>query len=327
MKKKVLISGGSGFIGSFIVKQLIRKKYFVINVDKLSYASQKSVIKHKSYKFIKSDISHRNKLEKIFAKFKPDFVINCAAESHVDNSIKNPNIFIISNVIGTLSMLQVSLKYNIKKFIHISTDEVFGELSLGKKKFTLKSPYNPKSPYSASKASSDHLVRSFGNTYGLNYIITNCSNNYGPFQYPEKLIPVIINCCIKKKSIPIYGKGINVRDWIYVEDHSEAVIKALENSKQNETYLIGSNFEMSNLDIVKLICKKFKKITKSKFDYLNLISYVKDRKGHDLRYAIDNSYIKKKLKWKPKTSFDKGIEKTIKFYVKNISRLNKIYNN
>lgn len=325
---KIVVTGGLGFIGSYIVKNLVKKKHKVLNIDKISYCSQRNLkIKNNNYRFIKSDIS-KYSIEKIILKFNPDMIINCAAETHVDRSIDNPRQFIESNIIGTFNLLNAAIKIQLKKkirFVQISTDEVFGSLKINKNKFNEKTPYNPKSPYSAAKASSDHLVRSYGNTFNLDYIITNCSNNYGPYQYPEKLIPVVINCCINKRSIPIYGNGKNIRDWIYVEDHANGVITAALKGGSKQTYLIGSNNELNNLDIVKKICKIFNQKNKG-FNYLDLISFVEDRKGHDLRYAINFNKIKKDLKWKPKKPFEKGLMETVNFYTNNYSKMDRIFN-
>lgn len=323
--KKVIITGGCGFIGSHLIYRALKKKYFVINLDKLSYASQKMKIKNKNYKFFKLDLKNEKKLNYIFKKFEPDIVINCAAESHVDNSIKGPKVFYESNLIGTVNLLNNSIqsKKDIK-FLQVSTDEVFGSLRFNKSKFTENSRYNPRSPYSSSKAAADHAVRAYGETYKLKYFITNCSNNYGPYQYPEKLIPLVITNCINKKMIPVYGNGKNVRDWIHVNDHVNAIFAVLEKSKPFESYLIGANNEISNIQLVKLICDKYKKLKNDSFDYKKLIKFVTDRKGHDLRYAISSKKIKKKLGWVSKIKFQDGIEKTIKFYIKN-QNLKKIY--
>ena len=318
--KKILLTGGCGFIGSYLLKTGIKKKYKILNVDKLSYASKKQNIKNKNYSFKKIDLCDKKKLAVAFKKFNPDIIINCAAESHVDRSIINPLIFFNSNLIGTVNLLELSIKSKKKiHFIQISTDEVFGSLKFNKSKFNENSKYLPNSPYSASKASADHAVRSFGETYKLHYNITNCSNNYGPYQYKEKLIPVIIRSCLFKENIPIYGKGINIRDWIFVQDHVDAIFKVIKFGKKNETYLIGSNNEFNNLQIAKYICDYFTKLKKFNFDYRKLIKFVNDRKGHDLRYAIDSSKIKKNLSWKPKIEFKKGLDLTIKHYIKEFN--------
>ena len=317
MKKKLLITGGSGFIGSHLVTMGLKNNFKVLNLDKLTYSGNKNKIKHKDYSFSKVDITNEKKVFKALKDFKPNFIINCAAESHVDNSILEPRIFFKSNVIGTLNLLIQMLKLELKcRFLQISTDEVFGSLRIGEKKFNEKSNYFPKSPYSASKASSDHIVRSFGNTYGIDYIITNCSNNYGPMQHKEKLIPKVIDCCVKRKKIPVYGKGNQIRDWIYVEDHCEAVLKSLIYGKTGNTYLIGANQEMRNIHLVKEICKQFDIISGEK-NSINLIEFVKDRPGHDYRYAINSIKIKRELNWKPKFKFKDSLRKTIIYYLKN----------
>lgn len=324
--KKIIITGGCGFIGSYLVHSALKRKFRVLNIDKISYASRNLNIKHKNYTLVKADLINTKKLEKIFNKFKPDFIINCAAESHVDRSIDNPDIFFQSNLLGTLNLLNETIKIKKKiRFLQVSTDEVFGSLKFNKMKFNENSNYKPNSPYSASKASADHLVRAYGETFGLNYVITNCSNNFGPFQYPEKLIPVVIKNLINKSKIPIYGNGKNIRDWIYVQDHVDAIFKCLLNGKKNNTYLIGSDNELSNIELVKIICKRYKKITNDNFNYLKLISYIKDRQGHDLRYAINAKKIKNQLGWKPKNKFQISLDKTIKFYIDNRNFIKKFY--
>lgn len=323
--KKIIITGGLGFIGSHLVR-LFLKKFKVLNIDKDGYASIKSLDfkNDKNYKFVHQDLSNFKKIKEIITSYKPDYIINCAAESHVDNSITNPGVFIKSNIIGTFNILE-SLKFLKKKirFLQVSTDEVFGSLKLKEKKFSENTRYDPQSPYSSSKASADHLVRSYGNTYGLDYVITNCSNNFGPYQNPEKFIPKIILSCIFKRKIPVYGNGLNIREWIYVEDHCEGIKLCLERGKSTNTYLIGSNNEIKNIEIVKKICNLFNK--KEKFDYHKLIKYVEDRKGHDFRYSINFSKIKKELNFKNKNSFNEGLIKTVNFYSKNVKNLNKIF--
>ncbi len=315
---KIIVTGGCGFIGSYIVEEALRRNYNVLNIDKLSYASSNLKIKNKRYKFLKLDISSE-KIINVIKKFEPDKIIHCAAESHVDRSILKPKQFIDSNIVGTFNILNAVLELKKKtRILHISTDEVFGSLKLrGKKKFGVNTKYDPKSPYSASKASSDHLVRAFGHTYKIDYVITNCSNNFGPRQYKEKFIPVIINSCLKEGKIPVYGNGKNIRDWIFVKDHVNGIFKCLINGKSQHTYLIGANKELNNLQIVKKICKimdRIKKRSNSK-SYTDLITYVKDRPGHDLKYAIDSSKIRRELKWKPNYNFDEALELTIKSYV------------
>ena len=324
MKKNVIVTGGSGFIGSNLVRILLKKKYNVLNLDKLSYASIKNLkFKTKKYSFKKCDISQFKKTEKIINNFKPNYIINCAAESHVDRSIKNPSDFMKSNILGTFNILETLKKIKWKcRLLHVSTDEVFGSLKKTKK-FNEETRYDPKSPYSASKASSDHLVRAYGNTYNIDYVITNCSNNYGPFQHPEKFIPTVILSCLKKKKIPIYGNGKNIREWIFVSDHCNGIVNVLENGKSNNTYLIGSKNEFSNLEIATKICKILE--NKFNFNYSSLISFVKDRKGHDFRYAINYKKISRDLKFKNSYDFNNGLKKTIEFYVNNLNNLNKLY--
>ena len=323
--KKILITGGSGFIGSFIIKKFIKKKCHVLNLDKLSSVSQKLVLRDKNYFFKKCDILNSNHFIKNVYEFQPDIIIHCAAESHVDRSISSPHFFFENNLMGTINVLD-AIKNSKKKIrlVHISTDEVFGSLKLNKKKFNSLSKYDPRSPYAASKAASDFAVRSYGETYDINYSITNCSNNYGPYQFPEKLIPVIIKNCILRHSIPIYGQGTNVRDWIHVDDHAEAIYKIAVKGKNKGTYLIGANNEISNLDLTKTICDLFDKI----FLFQNskkLITFVQDRKGHDLRYAIDFSKTKSEIGWQPKISFIEGLKETIEFYYGNFKYLKKIF--
>ncbi len=324
---KILVTGGCGFIGSnFILDQLNNKNNEIINVDKLTYAGNidnlKSINSSKNYKFIDEDICNLNKINQILMKFNPDCIVHFAAESHVDRSIDNPLTFIQTNVLGTTNLLISSQKllHNNKnfKFLHISTDEVYGSLG-SDGLFREDTPYQPSSPYSASKASSDHLVRAWGNTYGLPVLITNCSNNYGPYQFPEKLIPLMIANCIDEKPLPVYGKGSNVRDWLYVGDHCNAIYSVLTNGKIGETYNIGGNNEIKNIDIVNKICMILDNLRprKNSLSYSELITFVKDRPGHDFRYAIDSSKIQSQLDWEPIESFESGIYKTIKWYLDN----------
>lgn len=315
--KKMLITGGAGFIGSNFIHYILSKynDYQVINLDKLTYAANlenlKDIEDNKNYKFIHGDIADKEFIFKLFENEKFDIVINFAAESHVDNSILNPQIFTITNILGTQVLLDACRKYNIKRFHQVSTDEVYGELPLDDKSilFTEKTPLNPSSPYSASKASADMLVKSYYRTYSLPITISRCSNNYGPYQHLEKLIPLMISKAINNDNLPVYGNGLNVRDWLHVYDHCTAIDLIIHEGKIGEIYNIGGNNEKSNIDVVKIILKELGKSEK-------LIKYVNDRPGHDLRYAIDSTKIKTTLNWKPVYSFEKGILDTIKWYTK-----------
>ena len=323
--KKVIITGGNGFIGSYLINKFLNKDFLVLNIDKLSKESQKIKLNNKNYFFKKCDLLNEKKLNMILNDFKPNIIINSAAESHVDRSLKLPKYFYENNVSSTLNLLEFIRKSKDKiELIHVSTDEVFGSLKINQKKFNIDSKYAPTSPYSASKASSDHAVRAYGKSFGLHYKITNCSNNYGPFQYPEKLIPVIIIKCIERKNIPIFSNGENIRDWIYVTDHVDAIFEVYKKGKNYSTYLIGSNNEIKNIDITKKICRIFDKLYKKK-NSEKLIKFVKDRKGHDFRYAINNSRISKETAWKPLIKFEEGLENTIKFYFNNYKKLKKIF--
>ena len=329
MIKNILITGGAGFIGSHLVKFFIKKypNYNIINLDNLTYAGDlnnlNEISNFPNYNFEKADICDFKNLENILKKYQIDAVINLAAESHVDRSIENPFAFAKTNVMGTLSLLQAcknywNSDYNNKLFYHVSTDEVYG--SLGKKGlFTEKTNYDPHSPYSASKASSDHFVRSFHDTYKLPTVISNCSNNYGPNQYPEKLIPLFIKNIINNIPIPIYGDGQNIRDWLYVKDHVFAIDLIFHKSKIGKTYNIGGNNEITNNQIANILIEKLdKKLKRKKGESLNLINHIEDRLGHDRRYAIDSSKIKNELGWLPKNTFEIGIEKTIDWYINNL---------
>ena len=315
--KKMLITGGAGFIGSNFIHYILSKynDYQVINLDKLTYAANldnlKDIEDNKNYRFIHGDIADQEFIFKLFENEKFDIVINFAAESHVDNSILNPQIFTITNILGTQVLLDACRKYNIKRFHQVSTDEVYGELPLDDKNilFTEKTPLNPSSPYSASKASADMLVKSYYRTYSLPITISRCSNNYGPYQHLEKLIPLMISKAINNDNLPVYGNGLNVRDWLHVYDHCTAIYLIIHEGKIGEIYNIGGNNEKSNIDVVKIILKELGKSEK-------LIKYVNDRPGHDLRYAIDSTKIKTSLNWKPVYSFEKGILDTIKWYTK-----------
>ncbi|MBC8298347.1 MAG: dTDP-glucose 4,6-dehydratase [Pelagibacterales bacterium] len=328
--KNILITGGAGFIGSHVVKFFLENypNYNIINIDNLTYAADlnnlKEIKNKPNYRFIKQDICNFSEIKKIFISEKIDSVIHLAAESHVDRSISDPFSFAKTNVLGTLSLLQASkiswkADFKNKLFYHVSTDEVYG--TLGEEGlFTEKTPYDPHSPYSASKASSDHFVRAFYDTYKLPIVISNCSNNYGPCQYPEKLIPLFINNIINNTTIPIYGDGGNIRDWLYVKDHISAIDLIFHNSKIGKTYNIGGNNEISNNEIAKILIKKIdKKLGRKHGKSIKLIQYVDDRLGHDRRYAIDSSKIKNELGWKPKYTFDKGIDKTIDWYINKLT--------
>tara|TARA_Y100000590_G_scaffold462361_1_gene626259 strand:+ start:101 stop:1147 length:1047 start_codon:yes stop_codon:yes gene_type:complete len=326
---KIFVTGGCGFIGSnFIIQQITKENNTILNYDKLTYAGNinnlSSIEINQKYEFVKGDITDFKTLKNTIFDFEPDAIINFAAESHVDRSIESPMDFVDSNIVGTATLLNIStLFYNSKslsdfRFYQISTDEVYG--SLGKSGlFTENSLYKPNSPYSASKASSDHLTRAWSKTFGLPTLITNCSNNYGPYQFPEKLIPLIIANCIDKKPLPIYGDGSNIRDWLYVNDHCDAIYSVLKKSDPHKTYNIGGNTEKTNLEIVNEICKILDKIIPRKEDksYKDLITFVKDRPAHDFRYAIDSAKIKNEIGWTPKETFQTGIKKTVNWYLDN----------
>jgi len=328
MKRNILVTGGAGFIGSHLVKLLVNKypAYHIINMDLLTYAGNLENLKdieHKqNYSFVKCDICDFKKVKQVFVDYKIDSIIHLAAESHVDRSIEDPFSFAQTNVMGTLSLLQAAKSYwknNFKNklFYHISTDEVYGSLS-DKGFFTEKTNYDPHSPYSASKASSDHFVRAFSDTYGLPIVISNCSNNYGSFQFPEKLIPLFINNIVHNKPLPIYGKGENVRDWLFVKDHTVAIDIIFHKGKLNETYNIGGFNEWKNIDLIKVIIKTVDRMLgRDEGTSDKLITYVTDRAGHDLRYAIDSTKLKNELGWEPSLQFEEGIEKTVKWYLDN----------
>ncbi len=324
--KNVLITGGCGFIGSNFVEYLAnREEYHIVVLDKLTYAGNLKnleAVNSLKYTFINGDICNKKVLNELFEEYKFFAVFHFAAESHVDRSIDSPKQFIQTNIFGTFNLLEVSRFYMNKldpefKFIHVSTDEVYGDLN-DDEFFKESTPYNPSSPYSASKASSDHLVSAWGRTYGISSLITNCSNNYGGFQFPEKLIPLMIINCIDWKELPIYGDGQNIRDWLYVEDHCRAIELVFKKGNLGHTYNIGGNNEIKNLDIVNIICELMNELKPSKNgDYKNLITFVKDRPGHDYRYAIDSTKIQNELGWKPIETFTTGIRKTIKWYLEN----------
>ena len=317
---KLLVTGGYGFIGSNFINLASQSNYKIINIDNVTYAANKNNIRVENINNIEIDIADYPNIEKTILDFKPDAVVHFAAESHVDNSIEDPYIFLNTNILGTYNLLQACSKLeNNFHFIHISTDEVFGEL--GKEGFfNEKTNYDPKSPYSASKASSDHLVRAWENTYGFPATIVNCCNNYGPNQHKEKLIPKIITNCFSNNDIPIYGQGDNIRDWIFVEDYCKAILLILENRKSvlNESFCIGANQEFSNVELTEKICSIINDNFSLKHNCLDLISYVDDRLGHDFRYAIDASKIRKDLGWKPEYSFEEAIMKTIDYYKGNL---------
>lgn len=329
MKKSLLVTGGAGFIGSHLVRLFINKypNYHIVNVDKLSYAGNlenlSDIENRPNYTFVKGDICNREVLENLFERYSFDGVLHCAAESHVDRSIKDPLAFINTNIVGTANLLHVAKKawendFGGKLFYHISTDEVYGSLEFGGGFFLENTPYDPKSPYSASKASSDHLVRAFHHTYGMPVIISNCSNNYGPNQFPEKLIPLFLNNIRHNRPLPVYGEGINVRDWLYVEDHCTAIDKIFHEGRVGQTYNIGGHNEWRNIDLINLLIKQMdEKLGRPENSSKALITYVTDRAGHDLRYAIDATKLKKELGWIPSLQFEEGLSKTIDWYLDN----------
>jgi dTDP-glucose 4,6-dehydratase len=333
MKTVYFVTGGCGFIGANFIQYLLKKTKpkSVINLDKLTYAgNQKNLADFEQdprYIFVHGDICDAELVSRLFTEYQPNYIINLAAESHVDRSIDGPAEFIQTNIVGTSVLLQESLKYysTLKgkeserfRFHHVSTDEVFGSLSESGF-FTEETPYDPSSPYSASKASSDHLVRAWHRTFDLPVLISNCSNNYGPYQFPEKLIPLMILNCLEEKPLPVYGTGENIRDWLYVEDHCDAIYTILQKGTIGETYNVGGNNEIKNIQIVEVICDVLNDIhpAGSGKSYHELITFVKDRPGHDFRYAIDASKLKKEIGWEPKESFNTGIQKTIEWYLKN----------
>ncbi|MGO4770977.1 dTDP-glucose 4,6-dehydratase [Flavobacterium sp. W22_SRS_FK3] len=326
--KKILITGGAGFIGSHVVRRFVNKypQYQIYNLDALTYAGNleniKDIENEPNYTFVKGDIVDEAFINELFSIYNFDGVLHLAAESHVDRSIEDPLAFVKTNVIGTMNLLNAAKKqwkdnFEGKRFYHISTDEVYGSLG-AEGLFTETTPYDPNSPYSASKASSDHFVRAYGETYGLPYVLTNCSNNYGSYHFPEKLIPLFINNIINNKPLPVYGDGNYTRDWLFVEDHAIAIDLVFHEGKNHETYNIGGFNEWKNIDLVKLLCQIMdEKLGREKGKSQELITYVKDRPGHDLRYAIDATKINKELGWKPSVTFEEGLEKTINWYLNN----------
>ncbi len=335
MHNKILITGGAGFIGSHLMRLFVNKypDYTIVNLDKLTYAGNlenlKDIENAPNYTFIKGDIEDIGQVKKLFKEYQFTAVLHCAAESHVDRSISDPLAFVKTNVLGTVTLLQVAKDawkddYNDKLFYHISTDEVYG--SLGEEGFFVEeTAYDPRSPYSASKASSDHFVSAYYHTYKLPVIISNCSNNYGPYHFPEKLIPLCINNIINNKPLPIYGKGENIRDWLFVEDHVKAIDTIFHNGKPGETYNIGGHNEWKNIDIIKELCRQMdQKLDREKGTSEKLITFVKDRAGHDMRYAIDATKLKKELGWLPSLQFEEGLSKTIDWYLNNSEWLNDV---
>ncbi|MGP1605528.1 MAG: dTDP-glucose 4,6-dehydratase [Moraxella sp.] len=340
----ILVTGGAGFIGSAVIRHIIKNtQHQVLNVDKLTYAgnleSLSSISNNPRYQFSQTDICDRQEIERLFIQFSPDIVMHLAAESHVDRSISGSDEFIQTNIIGTYTLLEVARQYHQNlsedkktnfRFHHISTDEVYGDLEGTDNLFLETTPYAPSSPYSASKASSDHLVRAWHRTYGLPTIITNCSNNYGPYHFPEKLIPLTILNAINGKPLPIYGNGTQIRDWLYVEDHARALFLVATTAKVGETYNIGGHNEQKNIDVVKAICELLEELAPNKpigvTQYADLITYVKDRPGHDLRYAIDASKIQKDLGWTPKETFATGLRKTVQWYLNNNEWISHVQN-
>ena len=327
----ILVTGGAGFIGSNLVRRLIREKgHTVVNVDKLTYAgnleSLADVKDDPRHRFERADICDPAALRRIFAEHRPDAVMHLAAESHVDRSIDGPGAFIETNITGTFHLLQTSLAYwrelpapakSTFRFLHVSTDEVYGTLGPDAPGFSETTPYDPHSPYSAAKAASDHLARAWADTYGLPVLVTNCSNNYGPYQFPEKLIPVVILKCLRGEPIPVYGKGENIRDWLYVGDHCEALHTVLTSGVPGETYNIGGNNELRNLDLVRGVCGILDELHPGERPHAENITFVKDRPGHDLRYAIDPTKIRRELGWHPRETFETGFRKTVQWYLEN----------
>lgn len=335
MKKTILVTGGAGFIGSHVVRRLVNRypEYIIINYDKLTYAGNlenlSDVDQKPNYIFVKGDILDGDKLKEVFLQHTISGVIHLAAESHVDRSLHNPDEFAITNVIGTIRLLQAAKNawngnWEGKRFYHISTDEVYGSVEHGKF-FTEETPIDPQSPYSSSKASSDHFVKAYGNSYKMPVVISRCSNNYGPNHFPEKLIPLMIHNILQKKPLPVYGKGENVRDWLFVEDHAAAIDTIFHKGKTGEVYNIGGNNEWKNIDLVYFLCKLMdSKLKRSEGESAKLITFVTDRPGHDLRYAIDATKLMTQLGWRPSVTFEQGLEKTVDWYLSNQEWLNHV---
>lgn len=328
----ILVTGGAGFIGSALIRHIIRNTSdTVLNLDKLTYAANLTALEETAdsdrYQFEKVDICDNETLKKIFESFQPERIIHLAAESHVDRSISGPAAFIQTNMVGTYTLLEVARQWfdgleakkkKVFRFHHVSTDEVYGDLEIEDSPFNENNAYKPSSPYSASKASSDHLVRAWYRTYGLPVVVTNCSNNYGPYQHPEKLIPLMISQALKEKPLPVYGDGQQIRDWLYVDDHARALYEVAKKGVTGETYNIGGGCELANIDVVEKICSLLDELvpihSEKSFSYKNLISFVQDRPGHDRRYAIDNKKIRDQLGWEPEESFESGLRKTVLWY-------------
>ncbi|MEP1229588.1 MAG: dTDP-glucose 4,6-dehydratase [Litorimonas sp.] len=327
---KLLVTGGAGFIGSAVIRQAIDAGYNIINVDKLSYAANLANLKFvqnlPNYDFVQGDICDRALMDKVLARYQPDAIMHLAAESHVDRSLDGPSDFIQTNIIGTFTLLEAARNYCAAlsvqarskfRFHHVSTDEVYGDLNVEDPAFSEQTPYDPSSPYSASKAASDHLVRAWARSYDMNVVISNCSNNYGPYQFPEKLMPLVILKALRGETIPVYGTGDNIRDWLYVDDHAAALLCVLERGRSGETYNIGGNNERRNIDIVTTICALMDELVPKPQPHRDLIEFVKDRPGHDRRYAINADKIKTQLGWSPSISGDEGLLKTVRWYLDN----------